>query len=1326
MSKLAATQIPKPADEQAFERASAVLWRCLLGDPSVQRNGRRGQRQNGVDLSGWRDGNPDRLVGIQCKLKGDGQFLGEAEVREELRKALTFKPALQEYFITTTAPDDVAMQELARELTLELRKQGRMLLVYIWGWNTLEEHISEHQEALRAFDPSYGVFGAELLHRTEELKALQATISTEVSGGFSSVTAYLQRIETSLAVSPGDATITAKDFESHLDAEIDNLRDLVTDGKPRTALPLLEKLLERIGTTASGRILFRVKANIANCHIAMGDQAKGTSLLLEAYEHAPDEPKAAANKGYALLLRGDWRKLTDFATEALKADPTNEVLAGYLVQAARFDTTVTDPLRLVPEALRTSLAVTIAHVFFLRHRSSDPTWREAARNARESYPDDEHAQQFAADADLDEIVQDPEFQRTHLLSPAQKERLIAATKVLTRLWDETRQTEGEVPPDALGPCANLIVAYTAIGDLPKALEIARQGLAVAPDDHAVLLRAAVAAVEAKDDDFAAELLKKLPPSPDITLLSFRFHAHRGDWEELARYVDLQPSDVAESEYVVVRTTARLAKLRLSEDDRREKLAEMVDEVRDNPRASVVVSGYAQLRGFDELAEMAFENAVSRVNESTHIADRLMTAMQAVSRKDWLRVADLLDGYIAEDVDSEVLRALATAYVNIMPVRKQAVRFFGRLPAVVAELPFYIHCAGLFHFNRGAPKQAEAWLRRAVDACPNVENCLALCATLRRNDRKNEVPTLLGMIKVEELKGAPGQKMFLAQVMREAGYDEQAMAYAYDVLRQAPNDPEAALRYFGLVMFNSSERLIPDVKEAGPGVWVRLEDESGKKFAFLIEEGKDRPAEGVLSPRHPTAAKAMGLRVGDTFVQPSSVGEDVTWRVAELKHKYLHALHDMMENFETRFPDSQGFYSMTMRDGDIGKALDQVRKVAETNQTMADLYLEKRIPMVMVAALIGGDTTGFADYVRSLGETVVVCSGTHPERAAAISSLDKRRAAGAVLDTHAAWTAATMDAFDVLISVFGKLVVPQSTLDELRTKKEGEELLRAGSMTVGWHDGEFIKQEHTQDSIDARVRYVGEQIDKIEEHCSVLPVEVPDEPSELANLLLSRFDTHVLDAAYLAADGYVLLSEDLHYRQIAEAAADAAPGVWFQAVLAYARDRRMVTLERYADLIVQLAWRRHRHLFLDNMTLGRIFLDDKTGVLSRFKAAADFIGTKDADIASHLSVLEEFLTELWGDKSVDETRKRAATGILLERIVRHQPAQWHLILAYIRFDAQADLQEYMRGWIRGHFLSEEEVATEERRLVAHKAAVTARLFNRRRRRIALTSSWPRGL
>ena len=162
MSRLASTRIPPPADEQAFERASVVLWSCLLGDPAVERNGTRGQRQDGVDLYGMRNSDPGYLVGIQCKAKGHGKKLTEREVRDELNKALGFKPPLREYFITTTAPDDSAMQELARTLSQDLHGRGRALTVRVWGWNALEERIAEHPAARQAFDPTYSPYGALL------------------------------------------------------------------------------------------------------------------------------------------------------------------------------------------------------------------------------------------------------------------------------------------------------------------------------------------------------------------------------------------------------------------------------------------------------------------------------------------------------------------------------------------------------------------------------------------------------------------------------------------------------------------------------------------------------------------------------------------------------------------------------------------------------------------------------------------------------------------------------------------------------------------------------------------------------------------------------------------------------------------------------------------------------------------------------------------------------------------------------------------------------------------------------------------------------------
>ena len=156
VSELASTQIPKPRDEQAFERCNEVLWRCILEDGTVKLHGRRGQEQHGVDLTGIRDGKSDHIVGVQCKLKGDGKLLKEEEVRKELEKALTFTPPLSEYIIVSTAPDDANLDNLAHELSISASEdREKNINIRVFGWGSLEREIERFPEARKAFDPSH-------------------------------------------------------------------------------------------------------------------------------------------------------------------------------------------------------------------------------------------------------------------------------------------------------------------------------------------------------------------------------------------------------------------------------------------------------------------------------------------------------------------------------------------------------------------------------------------------------------------------------------------------------------------------------------------------------------------------------------------------------------------------------------------------------------------------------------------------------------------------------------------------------------------------------------------------------------------------------------------------------------------------------------------------------------------------------------------------------------------------------------------------------------------------------------------------------------------
>lgn len=1324
MSSLSATQIPKPSDEQAFERACVPLWCGLLDDPNVQRNGRRGQGQDGVDLYGMRGRDPDQYVGIQCKLKGDGKALSEKEVRTEVGKALKFKPVLREFFIVTTAPDDAAMHELARVITGELRAKGHQMLVYIWGWQTLEEKISADDAARKAFDPSFGPFAARILENTQEILFGQADAQSRLA----QVQATLTQIATTVSVAPGDTTVAVDVLEAHLDADIDAFREMANSGKPRTALPLLEGLLGRVQSTASGRILFRIKANIGSCRLALGEQSRAAALLAEAYEHAPSEPKAIANKAFSLLLQGNWQELLRWGQDALAADPGNEGLAGYLVQAARFDPAIAEPLDIIPHALKGSAAVAVGRIDVLRHRGLIPDWWSAAHAALAAHPDDRHARQFAAEANLDEILRDKEFQRTHRLPPKRQEQVATAAELLHRQWDDARVSEGVIRPEDAALCSNLIVAYHALGDMQSAVRIARQGLELAPNDIEIASRAAAAAIDGNDDALAFDVLARLPPGSDATVLAFRLHSAQGQWIEVARIYREQSEHIPVTERSLMVTAGRLAELKIQSPAAIEQqIAAIANdrEVVGDPRACIVVADFAHTEGLEDVADAAYKSALKCIDADSHIAARMMVAMHAGKRGHASVVADLLDGKIAEDRDSDVLRALTRAFVNDTPIRRRAIRFFERLPAALRDLPFYRHAEGLLHHNRGALKQAEACLRSAIEISTDLTNYLALFSTLRRSDRAAEIRPILEGLDLEAVEGAPGQKMFLAQQLLVFGLPQIAFPFAYDVLQESKNDAEAAVRYFALMMLDPNGHHIPRVRAVGLDVWVRIENSHAEPYSFLIVEGADRPAEGLLSPSHAIAAAAMGLQVGDTFAVKPAFGVDIIWRVAEIKHKYLHALHDVMANFQTRFPDAKGFYTIRMQDDDVQPALDEVRRVSESNQKLADLYLRQNVPMAMVASRLGRDSIGFAEYIRSLDQDIVTAIGNVPEREAERAIIDQRRVGGAVLDAYTAWTAATMDALDVLQAVFGRLVIPQSAMDELRSLLDRDGFGTGGrSMTIAWHKGQFIRQEFSAEENRSRDQIVREQIGKIESACEVVAAVAPDKPSELAAMLTETFGTDVLDAADLAASGYVLLSEDLYYRQMAIAAVGSnARGVCLQSAFAFARERKFISEERHAESAVRLAWRRHSHVSLDAETLFQTWEADRTDTFANFGALAEFIGTRNAEMQSHLVVVSVFLDRIWRVPNAPSVRVMKATGILLYKLIRFRQADWAASLALVADASDSRLREYVAAWTRGHFLDFEQFRHAEAQISAIRARGHILRVSRQRSRQFLLGGWP---
>jgi hypothetical protein len=163
-------QLPPLADDAEFDRLCRDLFRHHWPVEDDQLNGRSGQRQHGVDFYG-RDPQ-GRWRGGQSKSRNSPTApLGEAEVREEVRKALEFTPTLHEYVIATSGPRDARLQQIAREITDAHRKRRpRRFSVKIYFWDDLLELLHQYPDVRAAYYGQLG--GTEVFGLVQQLQGI--------------------------------------------------------------------------------------------------------------------------------------------------------------------------------------------------------------------------------------------------------------------------------------------------------------------------------------------------------------------------------------------------------------------------------------------------------------------------------------------------------------------------------------------------------------------------------------------------------------------------------------------------------------------------------------------------------------------------------------------------------------------------------------------------------------------------------------------------------------------------------------------------------------------------------------------------------------------------------------------------------------------------------------------------------------------------------------------------------------------------------------------------------------------------------------------------
>jgi tetratricopeptide (TPR) repeat protein len=1298
LTDLSSASIPKPKNWQDFERNSRVLFECILNDIHVENNGRIGQPQHGVDIFGRLEGNGGRWVGVQCKGKdeGYGGKVTETELRNEVEKTRKFEPPISDFFLITTAPDDAAIQAVARKITQEREQEGNPLSVSVLGWGQIEERITRYPKALEAFHPDASPYSSQLIEDTTYLRGRRDEDAETLK-------LILNKVNNFQQVTFSDGTSAATEaYDKNLHKEIDGYRDLILDEKPITALKFLEALKIRVWESASDRIKFRIITNIASSKLRIGkeNEQEVVELFLEAATYQPDDKIAMANQALAYLLKGDQSKVIETAKAALIKNPNNAEAACYLVQSSIKDDNVEDPLENVPLEIRQSAPVDLACINFYQMRN-DSRWTAFAKDAGKRHPDNEQLKRFAAEAELETALNTSGFlvgQRPN--SEIDKSAVKKAANTLQILWD--KQYASEVPNTDSTLPYNLTQAYRALGEMDLAKKVTVQAIEKIPKDRDIIKLRSIFYLYDQNFHEALELLKTTKSDPEFTLLRAEVLSKNDPSAALQVLDNFEELTGVEDHQILMAVNLRFECIIASEVfTRDEKINLMRDEYRgiiskfpENPLALLVKAEFFQFIGDNGGSKETLENAKSKLKGDSDFTDRLILARKFEDLENYHDAADILDGYVDSSKDSPALRTLLRSLINC-DRRTRAHDLLKSIPTVVSETEFFLRAAIFLHLRRGDYSAVDDAIDKLLRIKPKD-----LRAHLKRVDiwirhRNDEAIKKFLDTNVEDLEGTPESRMQLAHLLCRFGFTERALSLGYKLQLENRNIEKIQMAYIGLLLTPASSNIDLHRDSVEQDIAFSIKNSSNLVDTLIIEsDEKLRLVDEAISSTHPFAIAAMGLKEGDKFV----VKED-EWEIISVKHKFLFSLHSKITRFDRYFPDSVGLKRFRVhKTGDGETSLDSMQKIIKKRhdaiEQSIDNYVKHTFPLELFAKRLGTDVIEVWHRLTQTGRNFRNCIGNVYEREEAFRFINENNRAGCVVDSLTLYIIRMLGVQDAIVECCGPISAPESTIDTFRFHRE--RILSHQNepyKNMFYKDGQFFCEEVSEEDLKQLLNNVDIELDWIEREIEILPAEGKQDLSSENERLMDLISYTFFDPI-LSAQGHnrMLLCEDIAYRQIAKDEFNVAT-TWLQPVLMTALDLGLISKGKYCESIYSLVQARHSFISIDSRILSYALGKGE----APFKAVAKILFGIDSEIPSHFKVMIEFFRKIWRFNLTSLAEKKA-TGILLERLFfgewkKNSPrlSAYDFATYFYYFLPYDSFREYLLGWLKGHFLISHEAS-----------------------------------
>lgn len=1165
------------------------------------KNGRSGQKQHGVDISG-RPNEGESWAGVQCKGKDNyaSKEITKKELLDEVKKAKFFDPPLSQWIIATSGQKDAAIELLARQITADHLKKG-LFTVHVWSWRDIVERLEDFPEIIEKHLPFLSGNATATSKKLDEIKENTQDIletSAEINDSLSTLTDELttlisEKIESSTGLTDSDTqTIVITEYQ----AELDHSRDLLNSYKYKDCIEYLEKLKSRIWSSAPPIIKFRLLTNIGAAKVKLDENEEAARLFIEALQYNPDDEKALTNVALAYLLLGRFDDATTYVHRVLEKNPANGNAYSIYLQIPLPDTTLETAIAKVPEAFRS--LPEIAYILGLTaHKNGKLTetqfWLETAiHNDKENIPE---LRGTLGGLILDSLLKQQVVVTHEQLNDEQRSQLLEAKKLLTEAWDRVADTD--LKSRRLQWLVNRSLANKLLGDFEGAIKDLETALVLEPSNPIFIKHRAVLAYLDEDSEQALALLRgilKAKETPeaalifgDILLTENRVGEAVGVLQEMLRDDDV-PSYLKEDG----RRSLIGAYVRLKEFENAKAVS---DEMRSSDPTEIFnladAAGIARLTGKSDDALSFLNEAKKYITETTSYKRLMVLGDEFYALEQYGEAADIYERIVNKDLDTYITRRLLNSYYRFGKLNP-ALEICRNLRTKHGPLPFVTNIESAIYeeiddFER-AKEVCELYLETFPDD-PEMKLRLAV-VNWRSKNFENLDAYLNSSPDVAALPLKNGLQ--LAHLYSIRGKVKECFDTIYELRRKFYNHPEPHLEYVRLFFEKakgSYEWLAP--QEVKADVAVRIEDVAGEKEWYVIEDRKDvdfRRRE--INLEHSLARRLQGKTIGDEVVVKEGFHSEETGKIIELKSKYLYALHESFAIYEKMFPGVGGLWMFHVGEpaqpGKVSKALEDilesVDELKEQGNKLDQYYKEGKLTIGSVAGLLNVDVIKVWNTIKSNPDVGVRCSrGDTEERNRAYSLLSEKKPK-LVIDLISLLTIHSLNISDAIVNVFGKLLIAQTTIEALQNFIRDRKGLEAkGFMTIGKEGQQYIRTDVTAEEVKSSLQYFEKMIDWVDENCEVCPVkgalDIPREQKDLFNEMLGAA---FLDTLLIASEnGNILFSDDERLRTFAKSEFEV-DGVWTQILLMFALSENAIEKDRYTEAVLDLVRSHYYHTSID--------------------------------------------------------------------------------------------------------------------------------------------------